>query len=100
MLDLARVGELLGSFLGPAQTAEAAGPEALLAMIEAAGIDPQMLESLTQGEVAQVLAEHGINPAAFANGEIASLLSGLASGSIDASNVTDLLGALDGDRNG
>lgn len=78
MLDFTRVTEAISSLIGGAVSSTGQGPSGpVLEMLQNAGLDPEALIGLSEGEITQLLAEHGLDPALLLNGQLDELLSQL-----------------------
>jgi hypothetical protein len=75
MLDLTKITDTIGSLVsGNAQ--QAAGAAGLQDVLARAGIDPAMLERLSQPEILSLLQQYGIDPATIDLGQLGEMLEG------------------------
>lgn len=92
MLDLTRISETIGGLLG--QRSEVPGSGQLLQQLGQLGIDPNLLDGLNAQEVAQLLAEHGIDVAGIDPAQLAELVGGVAGNG----SILESLGSIVSDR--
>ena len=75
MLDLSKFTDAMTAFFGAAATSatEASGPGALLDLLSSAGIDPSILADLSDSQIGEVLAQHGIDVSQLGGDQIRAL---------------------------
>lgn len=85
MLDLSKFTDAMASFFGAAAASatEATGPGALIDLLSNAGIDPSILAGLSESQIADVLAEHGIDVGQLGGDQITALLETFGLGDRD-----------------
>lgn len=93
MFDFSRAFDIVSAALGgTTAAAEAGAADDALATLTRAGIDPAMLEGLTQNEIVQLLGQHGLDPAALAGDRLAELAAQFGSGHPLADLASQFLG--------
>ncbi|MDX2306680.1 MAG: hypothetical protein NW216_00410 [Hyphomicrobium sp.] len=90
MLDFSRVADVIGSLMGDTQNGPSTGIEALSQAIEASGINPETLQNLSQGEILQVLQDHGIDTTSLGEGQVVELLQQFGMGEWAQSQLSEL----------
>lgn len=71
MFDFTKITETLSGLAGNNDAAQQGGP--LQEMIQAAGLDPDMLQGRGPQEILGLLSEHGIDPSQFTPDQISEL---------------------------
>lgn len=77
MLDFSRLSDFFAEMAGNVLQGASADPQRLTDMLANTGLDPSALAGLSEGEIMQLLIEHGIDLAQVAPDELTNLLSGL-----------------------
>ncbi len=90
MIDFGRLTDTIGGFLsGNAQQAvEATG---LAEMLANAGLDPALLDGLSQDEILSLLQQYGIDPSVIDPNQLSEMLQGTGIGGGLAEAATDWL---------
>ncbi|MBN1460636.1 MAG: hypothetical protein JXA57_13965 [Armatimonadetes bacterium] len=80
MLDFSRVTDFLADLAGGVVQDRLTEPSGLMDLLQNAGLDPGGLANLSEGDLAALLAEHGIDPTQILPTELHELLAGLGIG--------------------
>lgn len=80
MLDISRVTDFLADLAGGLVQDRLTEPSGLTDLLQNAGLDPGALANLSEGDLAALLAEHGIDPTQIPAAELQELLAGLGIG--------------------
>lgn len=88
MFDLSRLAESVGSLFGGNSATDVLSGGSLVDLMANAGIDPSVLDGLTQTEIMDLLAQNGIDLSQVSETQIAEVLNSFGAGE----HVQSLLG--------
>lgn len=74
MLDLSRFTDAISSLLSNAAALQVSEVPAIPELLSGLGIDLALLDGLNQGEILQLLEQHGIDPSQLAGEQLAELM--------------------------
>lgn len=74
MFDFSRLTESLSGLFGNAPVADSPMSGDAMSLLQNAGLDPGLLEGLTQHQLFEMLAQYGIDPAQLGADQLAQLL--------------------------
>jgi hypothetical protein len=80
MLDLSKLTDLLTEMAGNALQEAAPGAQDLTELLTNAGLDPNALAGLSEGEIMALLSDHGIDPSQFAPEKLTNFMSSMGDG--------------------
>ena len=88
MLDFSRLTDFIADLTGSVVQEQPTEPQGLMDLLQNAGVDPGALANLSEGELAALLAEHGIDPTQMLPGELHELIASLGLGDGEPSSTS------------
>lgn len=76
MLDISRITETVATLFSGSQQQSPLNSASIAELLSNAGIDPALLDGLSQEEIVALLQQHGIDPSAIDVGQLADLVHG------------------------